>query len=102
MMHLPSFVSLIISLHFANGLYKVSDTNFKDIVTNICVKTAGSISIPYFAEDGKPENELSKQPYQKCENTTTTNYCFAVWEVSSNDGSTRVLKQGKTFTSARY
>lgn len=94
-------VPAILFLHFTSGLYKLSEGSVKDVrdgATNICVNTIGNPNIQHLTNNnGGPENGLNRQPYQKCENTTTTNYCFTVWKESPTDGSIKVLKQGNLY-----
>lgn len=90
------FVPFLLTIQFTSGLYKVSETNSnKDVVTNVCVKTVGRANVPHFTANDETDDGLDEQPYQKCENTTTTNYCFTVWEESRTDGSVTILRQGK-------
>lgn len=87
-------VPFVLTLHFTSGLYKPSEANSKDVVTNICVKTVGKANVANFGENDDAEDTLDMQPYQKCENTTTTNYCFTLWEESRTNSSITILRQG--------
>lgn len=90
MLNLITFLQLIL-LHYSYGLYKAPDENLKDIVTRNCVHAAGHIL--HLAEDGGPENISAKLPYKECENTTS--YCFSLWEELPDNGSIKILEQGK-------
>lgn len=91
-------VAFVLTFHFTTASYKLSQDDLTEALetggTKICVKTLGNSNSSQLTENGGIENG---QFYQKCENTTTTNYCFTVWEVSPVDGSIKVLKQGKMF-----
>lgn len=86
-------VPFVLILHFTSGLYKTSEAN--NVVTNVCVKTVGRANVANFGENDDAEDSFDMQPYQKCENTTTTNYCFTLWEESGTNGSVTILRQGR-------
>lgn len=92
--YMAFLVPFVLILHFTSGLYKTSDANTRDVVTNVCVKTVGRGNVAHFSESDDAEDVLDMQPYQKCENTTTTNYCFTLWEESQTNGSIKILRQG--------
>lgn len=99
-------VPTILFLHFTSGLYKLPEGNVNDVrdgATNICVNTVGNQNINHLTNSNEgPEDGLNRQPYQRCENTTTTNYCFTVWKESPADGSIQVLKQGNVYFHKYY